>query len=301
MVIIQIAGGLGNQLQQYSVYRKFLKLGKEAKLDLSWFEMTSQKGLFAPRKLELGKLNLPFDVCTQEEKRRFTQRSGMKKVFEKLAICESSIFVESQMYHENLFELDDKYISGYFACEKYYDDIMPQLRKMVVFPQHHNIDAEARNVDIMNEMEERPSVSIHVRRGDYLSSENAAVLGGIATDAYYDKASEYFCSKNSNTHFYVFSDDSEYAKEKYYDTNRYTVIDWNNNDDSMLDIELMSHCMGNICANSTFSFWGARLNKREDHEVIRTYTMRNNQPCNPTLMHEYWKGWILIDKDGKII
>ena len=63
----------------------------------------------------------------------------------------------------------------------------------------------------------------------------------------------------------------------------------------------MSHCLGNICANSTFSFWGARLNGREGREVIRTATMRNNQKCDPQLMHDYWGDWILMDKDGAIV
>ena len=65
-------------------------------------------------------------------------------------------------------------------------------------------------------------------------------------------------------------------------------------------MQLMSHCRGNICANSTFSFWGARLNKRKDKEMVRTFTMRNNQPCEESTMHYYWQNWILIDKDGKV-
>ena len=44
MIIIQIAGGLGNQLQQYALYQKFKSLGAEAKLDLSWFEQFEDTG-----------------------------------------------------------------------------------------------------------------------------------------------------------------------------------------------------------------------------------------------------------------
>ena len=43
MVIVQVAGGLGNQLQQYALYRKLIRLGKEARLDLSWFQNLDEK------------------------------------------------------------------------------------------------------------------------------------------------------------------------------------------------------------------------------------------------------------------
>ena len=107
--------------------------------------------------------------------------------------------------------------------------------------------------------------------------------------------------KYPDTHFYIFTSDHEYARENFKDESLYTIIDWNTGRDSVQDLMLMSHCKGNICANSTFSFWGARLNKRPDHEVIRTFTMRNNQHCEPDIMHDYWDGWILMDKDGKIV
>ena len=130
--------------------------------------------------------------------------------------------------------------------------------------------------------------------------ENAALFGNIATDEYYDSAMKYFMSKDPDTHFYIFTNDPAYAKDKYSDPGRYTIVEHNTGKYSLLDIQLMSHCRGNICANSTFSFWGARLNRRKDKEMVRTFTMRNNQPCDPDLMHYYWDRWILIDKDGKV-
>lgn len=70
----------------------------------------------------------------------------------------------------------------------------------------------------------------------------------------------YFKDKYKNVHFYIFSNDAEYVREKYSNRSLYTIIDHNTGKYSMLDIQLMNHCMGNICANSTFSL-GARLNK----------------------------------------
>ena len=62
----------------------------------------------------------------------------------------------------------------------------------------------------------------------------------------------------------------------------------------------MSRCMGNICANSTFSFWGARLNERSDKIMIRPTKQKNSQTFDEQQMKEWWKGWIFIDPEGKM-
>ncbi len=309
MVIIQIAGGLGNQMQQYALYRKLLDLGKEVKLDLSWFDPEIQKNMLASREFELSLFkNLPYEVCTDEERDRFLKRSFVQKVCDKVVKTvkrtetgNPNIFTETKMYHPEIFDIDDKYITGYFACQYYYNDIMPELRELFVFPDHRDPDLNQRNMTIAARMEKESSVSVHIRRGDYLDPANVNILGNIASDEYYKSAMDYFLKKDPETHFYIFTSDHAYARENYSDGSRYTIVDWNTGKDSVQDLMLMSHCKGNICANSTFSFWGARLNKREDRELVRTLKMRNNQVAEPATMHEYWKGWILIDNQGIIV
>ncbi len=303
MLIIRIAGGLGNQMQQYALYRKLIRSGadKFVKLDTSWFDEANQNEVLQKRELELRYftgINIP--SCTNEERDLYLKQNKIAKTIYKLVPNISPRFVESEMYHPEIFELKNKYIEGYFACQKYYDDIMDELQQIFVFPEHSDRELHLKNVELMNEMEHRDSVSVHIRRGDYLSPENSALFGNIATDEYYESAMDYFRAKNPDVHFYIFTNDPEYAREKYSDADRYTIIDHNTGKQSLLDMQLMSHCRGNICANSTFSFWGARLNKRKDKEVIRTFTMRNNQPCEESTMHYYWQNWILIDKDGKV-
>ncbi len=309
MIIIQIAGGLGNQMQQYALYRKLLKLGKEVKLDLSWFDPKIQKNMLAPREFELALFkDLPYEVCTKEEKAALLKRNIFQKVVGKVAnmlrltpSANPKVFVETKMYHPEVFELDDMYITGYFACQYYYDDIMPELRELFVFPEHRDPDLQQRNKVIAAKMDSEVSVSVHIRRGDYLAPENVKILGNIASDEYYKSAMDHFLKEDPSTHFYIFTSDHEYARENYSDESRYTIIDWNIGKDSVQDLMLMSHCKGNICANSTFSFWGARLNKREDKELVRTLKMRNNQVAEPETMHKYWKDWILIDNQGNIV
>ena len=303
MIIIQVAGGLGNQMQQYAMYCKLRALGKEVRLDLEWFDENHQKGLLAPRKCELLFFrDLPMDICSEQERAKFLNRSILQKVTGKLIPSRNHIFTESRMYHPEIMDFTDAYLYGFFLCQKYYDDISEELRQLFRFPEHTDGQCQVRNADLMQEMEKRPSVSVHLRRGDYLTDqENFALFGNIATDAYYASAMDYFLKKDPDTHFYIFSNDTEYVQAHYGDRERYTIVDWNTGINSLLDMELMSHCRGNICANSTFSFWGARLNGRPDREVIRTFTMRNNQACDPDQMHDYWKGWLLVDRDGKFV
>ena len=106
-------------------------------------------------------------------------------------------------------------------------------------------------------MEETQSVSVHIRRGDYLDDVNKSLFGGICTDAYYQKAIAYMREKLPDAKFFFFSDDIPYVREQYQET-AYQIVDWNQGRDSLYDMMLMSRCKHNICANSTFSFWGAQ-------------------------------------------
>ncbi len=301
MIIIKVMGGLGNQMQQYALYDKLRSLGREVKLDLSWFHRDVQAKMATRRELELTRFTgLTLEACTNAERERFTNRSKAVRAFQSFFSI-SPVFTESEMYHPEILEFTDKYIEGYFACEKYYADRLPALRQVFRFPTAVLEKRRLYNVELMNEMEERHSVSVHVRRGDYLSPENAELFGGITTDAYYDAAMALFIAREPRTHFYLFSDDPEYLRKKYDNPDRFTIVEGNVGRESMLDIQLMSHCHGNICANSTFSFWGARLNTHPDRIAVRPLMMRNNQEATPARMHELWENWVLIDATGRAV
>ena len=100
--------------------------------------------------------------------------------------------------------------------------------------------------------------------------------------------------------FFLFSDDIPYVREQY-QGEQYQIIDWNQGRDSFYDMMLMSRCRHNICANSTFSFWGARLNPHRDKIMIRPSIHKNTQTCVPEQMKELWKGWVLITPQGKLV
>ena len=310
MIIIKVMGGLGNQLQQYALYEKFRSLGKEAKLDISWFEdEKQQEKVLARRSLELLLFDgLAFEKASRKEREALLGEDGgsgsglsgaaafLRKVKRKLSPASDPHFYETDMYHPEIFSFENKYLEGHWACEKYYHDIMPLLREKIRFPKSQNPE----NARTAERMERENSVSVHIRRGDYLDPENAGMFGGICTDAYYETAMNQVREQLSDARFYMFSDDPAYLK-KHFQGAEYTIVDWNHGADSFYDCWLMSHCRANICANSTFSFWGARLNPWADKLMIRPAKHKNSQTIDPERMHALWEGWVLVDEEGRVL
>ena len=300
MIIIQVAGGLGNQLQQYALYRKFVRMGKEARIDLSWFDEVKEndgEAKVTSRNLELTCFDrLVYEVCTKDEKERLIGADGLSgKIRRKLLPSTVHWFHESKMYHPEILSFEDMYLSGYFACEKYYSDILYDLREKIQFPPSGN----PLNRELAQEMRECASVSVHVRRGDYLNEENRAMFGNICTDAYYRKAMELIKEEVPDAHFYLFSDDISYVEQKY-QGEEFTVVDINHGKDSFYDMWLMSNCKHNICANSTFSFWGARLNGNEGKIMVRPTIHKNSQVFRKEEMEELWQGWRFVSPEGQL-
>ena len=310
MIIIKVMGGLGNQLQQYALYEKFRSLGKEAKLDISWFEdEKQQEKVLARRSLELLLFDgLTFEKASRKEREALLGEDGgsgsglsgaaafLRKVKRKLSPASDPHFYETDMYHPEIFSFENKYLEGPWACEKYYHDILPLLREKIRFPKSQNPE----NARAAERMERENSVSVHIRRGDYLDPENAGMFGGICTDEYYETAMNQVREQLPDARFYMFSDDPAYLKKHFRGT-EYTIVDWNHGADSFYDCWLMSHCRANICANSTFSFWGARLNPRTDKLMIRPAKHKNSQTIDPERMHALWEDWVLVDEEGRVL
>lgn len=298
MIIIQVAGGLGNQLQQYALYRKFVRMGKEARLDLSWFlDTAKQEKVLAKRELELTHFDrLIYESCTADEKAALIGNDNLSgKLRRKLLPFTVHHFEESKMYHPEILNFEDMYLRGYFACEKYYADILYDLREKIQFPKSDN----PLNLVMAEKMQSCESVSVHIRRGDYLDPENRAMFGNICTDAYYMKAMERIRDEFPNAHFFLFSDDIRYLKKNFVREDC-TIVDINHGQESFYDIWLMSQCKHNICANSTFSFWGARLNSHEDKIMIRPTIHKNSQIFRKEEMEELWPGWSFISPEGRL-
>lgn len=150
-------------------------------------------------------------------------------------------------------------LDGYWQSEKYFASCVNQVRQAFKFPS-----LDKGNQLIAQQIEQVNSVSVHVRRGDYV---NNPLHGDICTLDYYKRAIGIINSKIANPQFYVFSDDVAWCKDNLSLPNA-VYVDGNQGKNSYKDMQLISLCKCNIIANSSFSWWGAWLNINSNKVVI---------------------------------
>lgn len=296
MLIIRVMGGLGNQLFQYAFYELLLQKGKEVCLDISHYSEEEGKG--DKRSLDLLLFDgISFRFCTDREKYRYLDEKNtfFAKVRRKFFYVYRHVIEEKSQYMPELFELSEGYLEGYWNSERYSGQIERLLRQKLCFPA----PVEEKTRALAEKLQERNSVSIHIRRGDYLTPRNAEIFGNICTDEYYGKAVEIMRRKIENPVFYIFCEDSDYIRE-HIKREEAVIVDWNKGRSSIYDMYLMSLCRGSICANSTFSIWAAKLNQRQDCIRIRPEKLDHLVVQDAGEIDELKKNqWILVDSLGK--
>lgn len=298
MIIVKLQGGLGNQLYEYALYRRLQLLGKEVYLDD--IDYTDRAFVRDIREIELQKLGLTdkLNFCTLKQHYSLCDdgRDLINRARRKIFGNHSSVLKEGDRFEDGLQELDNVYLDGFWQCQKYYEDCLSVIRDEIDFGDKYSRD----NAKILEEIRnDKDSVSLHIRLTDYVKKEST--YGGICTEAYYQSAINYVKSMCDNPHFYIFSDDIEAAKKQVSAFGISGVfVDCNTSENSHYDMMLMANCHHNICANSSFSIWGATLNKRNDKIVIKPLKANNNTHVDMASIHEMWRGWTIIDERGKV-
>ena len=125
-----------------------------------------------------------------------------------------------------------------------------------------------KNKKLEKEIISCESISLHIRRGDYVSDAHINKLHGCCSIDYYLRCVKLMNTKVKNAHFFIFSDEPEWVSDNLKLPSPMTVIDRNGADKDYEDLHLMSQCRHHIIANSSFSWWGAWLNPRRDKMVF---------------------------------
>jgi hypothetical protein len=158
----------------------------------------------------------------------------------------------------------DAYYEGYWQTERYFKDIADSIRADFTL-----IDApDDTTRSLIEGMNKHSAVSLHVRRGLYVTHPVFSAVHGACGPDYFEKAIAYISERVQSPHFYIFSDDHVWAKEHIKPPFPTTYVDHTNAETPHADILLMSSCKHHIIANSTFSWWGAWLNPSPEKIVV---------------------------------
>ncbi len=263
MLIIRQWGGLGNQMFIYAFARAQEQLKKEVKIDVSYYKAFDAhgSGYIIPEVFPFTKTVLASDSeCADMAFYQYDFfHRGLRKIgINKKTYVSQTKRYKSAGYNEELMHFNHAYIEGYFQSEKYFEKIKSDIRKEFQFCIRDDEVSE-----YLHSIERANSVSVHVRRGDYLSGNKKLLF---ETD-YYRNSIDYIYSKINEPLFVIYSDDIAWCKE-YFSFVNGKVIYVDNMPHAYYDMYLMSKCKHNIIADSSFSWWGAWLNNNADKIVL---------------------------------
>jgi len=269
MVIVRLMGGLGNQMFQYAAARR-LALARQVplKLDVSEFARSPD------RVYALGALNIQEAFATPEELREVTGPSarGVRRLVFRLRRRFRIAYGWTWIHERTLSPFDRRvlearertYLDGYWQSEQYFGDVADTIRREFTI----DFQPDARSRAIADQIATTESVSVHVRRGDYVADPRASRARNVCTPDYYHRSVARIAERVGTPHLFLFSDDPQWVGANLRFEHPVTLVSENARHREYEDLRLMSACRHHIIANSSFSWWGAWLDPRRDKVVL---------------------------------
>jgi hypothetical protein len=263
-IITRLIGGLGNQLFQYAAARAMaLKAGASVKLDLSEFDTDIL------RRYELGSYAIAAVPASSDDLAAITTPAPTGLVSNLKVRLRGA---KQSHYREAHFHFDPNvmrqrlplYMDGYWQSERYFRDVADTIRRDLT-PRD---PLEPENAAIAAQINRTNAVSLHVRRGDYVTNAVTNAYHGVCSIDYYRAAVAYITTHAPDPYFFVFSDDLAWARENLVIGHPTTFVEANPPDRGFRDMQLMSMCRHHVIANSSFSWWGAWLNPSNDKIIV---------------------------------
>lgn len=287
MIIVRIIGGLGNQMFQYAFYKSLKEKHENVKCDIRGYEKYKLHTGFDLENIfdiELDKASIADTKLVTS----FYKTNIFSKLIRKIFGNRSSHIVEDDFEWNLINSNKDYYLDGYWQSEKYFG-IQNELKKDFKFKTNLN-DSPVPTEEIIKSCN---SVSLHVRRGDYLGNNLYSQLD----ESYYSKAINLIQSQIIDPVFFVFSDDVTWVKENLIHrlTAKAKIVYPENKESSVQsDLKMMSLCKHNIVANSSFSWWGAWLNSNEEKIIVMPKKWYTNTEINEKHFNQMPENWIKI-------
>jgi hypothetical protein len=308
MIIVKYCGGLGNQMFQYALQNVLEHVYPELviKADISHYMLLEEHNGFELENVFDIKLNhateneiklmscgfvptkkvikLPYSLRYKiahnwQHKYQFIKRIVCKKKrkMQIIGYCHNS-------YNDLVLNLNtdkDWYLDGMWQNVNYYRGHENEIRDAFKFRK--GIE-ETEDIEMLRKIRESKSVSVHVRRGDFVNSQF-----DICRKEYYVEAMNLLQKElGEDVKYFFFSDDVDFvAKEFEFIKNKEIVV--HDKLCSYIDMTMMKECKHNIISNSTFAFWGAFLGNQQDRKVIApAYSIRDSRGSYELSVPETW-------------
>jgi hypothetical protein len=293
MDVVLIFNGLGNQMSQYAFYLKkrqisgsarFTFLKKSAKVH-NGYELDKVFGI--KKKATVGDKIVYFIylVITYSKLAAILQPIVRLSGLLGLAVINEN---DDYTFHPKLLQPSRgiKYYVGGWHSEKYFIDVKDKVLHEFQF-DYRKIGTA--NMEVLAKIRASNSVSVHVRRGDFLDPENYQKFGSICTLDYFLSAIRKMRSLVDNPHFFFFTNDFPWVIDNFVGDD-FTMVNINFAGDSWKDMLLISNCSHNINSNGSFSWWSSYLNKNTDKIVI----VPKNFIANKYIEDVYPEDWIQL-------
>lgn len=274
MIVIRIYEGLGNQMFEYAyayalnkrrIYKNNVYIDTR---DIIANKLDAKR-IYRPITIDQFQLSLPKASSKILKKWEYIENSSiMQKAtyqLSKWGLWKYKIMVESDYNYNKCYckPNDNLYIMGWFQHSEYFNNVRSELLSEFTLKQKfvipNNLQEYMKNYEV---------VSLHVRRGDYVSNRSARKVMYICKEEYYKAAVEYIQTYIRNVFLFIFTDDVEWVKRRLTFPFPSIVISKHYGFTDAQELILMSKCKHNIIANSTFSWWAAWLNTNQDKIVI---------------------------------
>lgn len=284
-MIVRFDGRLGNQIFQYAFFLRLKEMFPNFDVTMDNHDLKKDWIYIA----DVFEVNIPICSIREHNKNirnirflptRITSKMGYprfsKDVKKELEIDGRNIRTESNNIDENSFFM------GYWQSENHFIEVKDKVLENLSFKKLEDDNNKKMAATIMS----CNSISIHIRRTDYMNAENKGHFMCLCDTNYYKNAIKHLQNTEIDPVFFVFSDDIPWCK-KYMHSDGFVYVDINHGSDSWKDMYLMSKCKINIVANSSFSWWGAYLNRNKS--VIAPDYIGEHEKYFPDYYPPSWK------------
>lgn len=276
--IVKVFGGLGNQLFGYAFYiylRHTLPYERKFLIDAAACERAGNHNGYELSNV-FGGLN-SLGIVPEELKRNI--RNIRKELSNQVKEIRTSAF-----QHIAEDQSPVTFYAGCWQCADYVEAVADEVKNALRFDESRLNEASE---SLLYKIRHSNSVSIHIRRGDYLKGNNEFLYGGICTQVYYAEAIRQMRELLTEEPFFIyFTDDPEWVKETF-NLDKVQLVGWNKEKDSWQDMCLMAACRHHIIANSSFSWWGAWLGNFSGKKVMAPATWLNGMKT-PDIFPKEW-------------